>query len=653
MAILLKKSTLNVYDLEETFERRSKNIRLCEAYDIEATGKNPYKGAKTFAYATCNNLGEYEVLRFDGVNGGKNEARHTAYLMDSSIAKVCHNFHYEYAMALEAGIDVPEDTIWHDTMLLSQLFDNLADGHGLDDVSLRLMPDPTTREYWKRIDKEVERAALIYKNYKLIPKDLMTEYQTNDVVRTMLVFETLYPIIKADPRLHADYLNEIETVKATIRQERRGIMLERKEAKKLINWMEDELAEIDRTSYRLLGRVINFKSAPQIRHLLYNELKLPVQLKTMGKSKGNVTADKDAIEALRDIAPDEFTGSILDLILKQRSYTKGISMVQSYLDAALIGDIIHPRINTNRAQTGRESSEDPNMQNISKDAALKTRFPVPARKCFRARPGYVLFLVDYAGIEMRLIIEHTREPEMLALIQRNGDPHDLAASLFYGERYTDHLQACKYIATKDKKFKQKWLTALKEGIEKAVEECWPKAKKIFRGAAKNAQFALAYGARLPKIAETLMMTKEEAEPGYNAYCKRFPLIANFTNNMKAQINAQGFVVTSFGRKLNVRKDKPYSASNYIIQGTAAGILKRAQVRVSEYLKNMDIHLLLPIHDELIIEFPRTLLSQAPKILSKISKIMTEMSEITVPLDVEWKMTTYTWDRAKEFKYDHN
>jgi DNA polymerase-1 len=227
----------------------------------------------------------------------------------------------------------------------------------------------------------------------------------------------------------------------------------------------------------------------------------------------------------------------------------------------------------------------------------------------------------------------------------------LAASLFYGKLYTDHIAACKHIASTDKEFKRKWHKLLPElGIEGAVQAMWPKAKKIFRSAAKNAQFALAYGARLPKIAETLMMSIEMASPGYYAYCKRFPKIAGFTNNMKSQIQTKGFVVTSFGRKLYVRKDKPYSASNYIIQGTAAGILKRAQIRVSEYLKDMDIHVLLPIHDELIIEYPRSLLPQASIILPEIERLMTDMSEIQVPLAVEWKMTTYTWDRAKEFKY---
>jgi DNA polymerase-1 len=321
---------------------------------------------------------------------------------------------------------------------------------------------------------------------------------------------------------------------------------------------------------------------------------------------------------------------IFDLILKQRSYTKGVSMIASYLKASERDSILYPHINTNPTNTGRESSNNPNMQNISKEIALKTRFPVPARRGFRARPGHILVLGDYAGIEMRLIIEHTGEPELVELIQRNGDPHDLAAQIFYGELYTVPEKACAFTREIDPK----------------------RAKKVMRTAAKNAQFALAYGAGLQKIADTLMLSVVQAKPGHEAYCRRFPRVAGYTRKMARQAELTGKITTPFGRHLRIRADKPAAASNYMIQGTAAGILKRAQVRVDEYLRNADtdIRMLLPIHDELIFEVPRRELSQLPIVLREIERRMTEMSEIRVPLAVEWKMTNYTWDKAKEFNY---
>lgn len=60
-------------------------------------------------------------------------------------------------------------------------------------------------------------------------------------------------------------------------------------------------------------------------------------------------------------------------------------------------------------------------------------------------------------------------------------------------------------------------------------------------------------------------------------------------------------------------------------------------------------MVMPIHDELIFAYPRHLLQYREEILRSISRIMVEMKEIRVPLKVEWKMTTTTWDAARELK----
>jgi len=138
------------------------------------------------------------------------------------------------------------------------------------------------------------------------------------------------------------------------------------------------------------------------------------------------------------------------------------------------------------------------------------------------------------------------------------------------------------------------------------------------------------------------------------YCKKVPRVANFTNNIVELIKDQGYVKTVFGRKLSIQRDKPYIGSNYLIQGTAAGIIKRAQVNVDKYLREEwddDIRIVIPIHDELIISFPRELLKYLNQILEGITERMINIPEITVPLEVEWKMSTTTWANAKEIEIE--
>lgn len=606
------------------------------ALDTEATGLDVYGGAKVFSFSTCNEMGQTNVFRLDcRKRGAENRQRLQAILADSSIVKICHNFHFDCSILQANGFFIPEDTIWEDTMLMSQLLDNIAAGHSLDAVALRLCSDRDALREWSEVDNDVAVARKIYGTYDRIPEALMTRYQAADAERTMLIFQALKSYIYDDPAVAEDYRNEIELVKATIAMERRGMALCREQAEKLLSWLKQELRQVEADSFRLLGQYVNFNSSKEVLSILYDNLKLPVLHTT---KSGEPSADKDTLEELRPYVQRQGkpeTLEIFDCILRQRSYTKGVAMVESYIAAAGVDGIIHPHINTNRAQTGRESGENPNMQNISKEAALKNRFPVPARKCFRARPRHVLFLIDYSGIEMRLIIELTGEPELLELVRNNGDPHALAASLFYANLWEDDQRLIDFVRTADKNFNGDI----------------SKARKVLRTAAKNSQFALAYGAQLPRVAETLMLSPAEALPGFRAYCSRFPLIAGFTNKVKKQIQSTGYVTTPFGRRLRVNPSKPYSASNYMVQGTAAGIIKRAQVRVHRYLEQYGgaVALLLPIHDELILEMHRSHLSRAKTILQDVRREMITMPEIKVPLEVEVKMTTYTWNEAKEFK----
>ena len=102
----------------------------------------------------------------------------------------------------------------------------------------------------------------------------------------------------------------------------------------------------------------------------------------------------------------------------------------------------------------------------------------------------------------------------------------------------------------------------------------------------------------------------------------------------------------------MNRNKAYIGANYRIQGTAAGILKRAQVRVADYFKRRwknQIYILMPVHDEIIIEYPRKLLKFLPQVKYDVSKLMTYMSEINVKLDVEWEYTTSNWNETKELK----
>jgi DNA polymerase I len=259
----------------------------------------------------------------------------------------------------------------------------------------------------------------------------------------------------------------------------------------------------------------------------------------------------------------------------------------------------------------------------------------------------ILYLPDYSGIEMRLIAEASGETELIKMFQDdpvNADPHTIAAELFYGDMFTDPDRCIDFMLNKDKNNKN-----LMDKIGK--DAALKKFKKTMRGAAKNASFAKAYIARLPKLLKTLMLTYEQAEPGYHRYEQRWPKVFHYSDNVIKEVREKGYIETPFGPYLYAPSDQLYILGNYKIQNMAAKILKRAIVRCHYFFKEVfdgEVKTILDIHDELVIDYPRKFLCREKEFISGVTNLMTECKEIKVPLAVGWKKTTTTWDRAKEF-----
>jgi len=430
----------------------------------------------------------------------------------------------------------------------------------------------------------------------------------------MLLFHLFYDEIRKDEDLYKCYLNEIEVIRVTQKLEAHGMQFSQYHADKLISWMQNELDKIQFEVHQLFGEWINLNSDKELIRILYKKLDMSI----IGLTKtGNPVVDKDAIFELqkRNYHP------ILDCILRQRSYTKGIAIVKGYSKACTSNSIIHPNINTNHAKTGRMTSSNPNLQNVSKNKGLKNPYPVPARRCFIARPKNFLFMVDYSGIEMRIAVQLTRSKRLIKLLSSNYDFHASCAEAFFGKRFSNEKN--------------------------------PELKKMLRSAAKNARFAMLYGGGINTVARTLLLSKKEAKYGRDKDREKFPEFYELMDECSTAAREDGFIRTIFGRKLYVPNRKAYIATDYKIQGSAAEIFKRGEVAVAKYLdaNYPDIKLLVPVHDELVGEMPRKYLKVAKRIFREISDKLTDIERVTVPLDVEWSISTTTWDNKREFKID--
>jgi DNA polymerase I-like protein with 3'-5' exonuclease and polymerase domains len=639
--------------------------------DYETTGFNAYKGDTIFAFSVSNWQCDTKVFRLDNVSKVKNAVSKTAleFFHKDTIIKVAHNAKFEMGFtSMHFNGTLPESP-WHDTYIMSKMLKNLLPRHALEVLADLYFKDifPEYAEKWKYYDKEVKRhmstqkrlmnnypkrvekeifqsmwdngiqPLVIYRpNYGLIPTSIMRPYQEADSVRCMLLFRLMLPKIKEDKRIWKDYLNEIRLLKTTQKMEQRGMMVHERNSHKIIDELTEKLAEIDKEKKKIFKFDINLDSTDQLqKHLFgYKNPKKHEKLNEEWKKRepvfnltpinmtagGSPSASKDDILELQKKYP---RNKALDLLLRYRAWSKGKTMVYSYLAAGGDDLIIHPTTNTNKARTGRQSVSSPNLQNVAKEATQRVAYGIPARRCFKPRPGYVYFFGDHAGIEMRLIIAASGEQELIDKLNEDVD-------------YDVHTDS--------------GIIILADELEKEKDK---KKIKDLRAGIKDATFGRCYGAGLPTFAHALHKTIEEAKPGWERFAEKRPSLFNFTRDMIAQVKKTGYVTGAFGRKLRVEKD--YYASNYRIQGDASGILKRGQNNIDDYIMDVwdgdydEIAILLSVHDELIVEMHRSLLSKKYEILHDLSYCMTNIPEIVVPLAAEWKMSTTNWQDAEGIK----
>lgn len=593
------------------------------AFDVETTGLRPWNGDKIFAFVFTDWEGNSKVYRVDHKSKKKNEKHWQIlrdFFADPSIVKIAHNYKFELGMLLAHGIEIHPDTVWHDTIIMSQMIQNKCPSHALDFLAEQIFGYPALEKEIKAAAKE---GAKIWNQqnpdlpprdmaYDMVDHDLMNQYQDDDGKRCMLLYRYFIPKLMEDPAMYSNYLDEIDLVKTTVLMEKEGLTLDIKNTRKMIKQMSRELKDLHKEKLKLVGYDLNVNSPKQLSALLFDQLKFKP---THYTDKGNPATSKEALEALEAKYSDN---KVFDMIMHIRAWERGVTTLNKYIELADDQGKLHPNIKTNEADTGRQACSEPNLQNVPKKVSVGTRYTTPARNCFKVDPGYVLLLVDYAGIELRLIIDAAGEQEMIHHLNNGGDVHNLGTETVYGDIWLDEPDKSK--------------------------------AKMMRAGVKTLGFGAAYGGGYDSVTKDLVhLTEKQRRQGYNRYCKRFPKIVNFTNDSAREVRAQGFVETAFGRKLTVRKSKAYQGANYKIQGTAGTVLKKAENRINDYCQAIhpDIQMLVPIHDELIIKYPRRLLKDRKEILGNMSELMTYHPEIKVPLEVEWSITTTHWGAKKD------
>ena len=85
--------------------------------------------------------------------------------------------------------------------------------------------------------------------------------------------------------------------------------------------------------------------------------------------------------------------------------------------------------------------------------------------------------------------------------------------------------------------------------------------------------------------------------------------------------------------------------NALIQSAAADLLKKAMVRVDDILKKTKSHIIMQIHDELVIE----IFKGEEDLISKIQKTLSDCPEYRIPIVVDVQYSDTNWEEKKDWE----
>jgi len=414
--------------------------------------------------------------------------------------------------------------------------------------------------------------------------------------RSDIIFQ-IYPL-QQEKLLSEDlvgYYNKIEKplVKVLASIEEEGVYVDKEMLGQLSSNLGTKIEELSKHIFGISGYDFNINSPKQLAVLIFDDLKL----KEIKKRSTAV----EVLKVLKNHHP------IANLVLEYRHLSK---LKNTYLDAFpnyinKNSNRIHTSFNQTTTVTGRLSSSNPNFQNIP----IRTLDGKEIRKAFRSSSNDIKIIsADYSQVELRIMAEFSKEPNLIEAFNNNIDIHTRTASLINNIDEFD-------------------------------------VNEDQRRTAKVVNFGIMYGAGPFRMSQELGISIKEAKELIDVYFQTYPKIKEYMENTISFARENGYVKTLFGRRKNtnlgehlpvqMQKAEERALINMPIQGTAAELIKVAMINIFHKFQNNNLNtkMILQVHDELLFESHNSELDIAKKII--IEEMETAIS-LSIPLKVSCK-----------------
>lgn len=426
------------------------------------------------------------------------------------------------------------------------------------------------------------------------------------------------------------------------RMERRGMYLDLPFMAEMAEKCNRDLEKYEAEALEWAGSPINLSSTSQIAHLLYGVgpkdiRKTPTSKKVLfvvhgrgypilRRTEANAPSTKaeHLIELRRHLEKNGYASEDLngfDAILKFKKYEKQRNTYLVGLAACARRSRVHGRINQIGTTSGRFSSSQPNLQNIT--TGDKDVYHI--RDSFSAPPGHSLIVADFSQLEYRLLAHFSQDPKLIRMFKEGWDMHSLTAYNIF-----PHIQA---------EVDQRFGGLCTEGLNWLAEQYPDDRKK-----AKTLNFEIIYGVGAGKLADQLRITKEAAQAMIDGWFTGYAYVKAWMDRVKNEARSQGYGRTLWGRyrkpdltrllhncqpgcryrkvydgrerRCGIQGEEERTFVNALIQGSAADMAQKAMINIDNCaeLRTLGVVLIMQVHDELIFECPKRNVARAIELI---------------------------------------
>jgi len=482
-------------------------------------------------------------------------------LEDPKIGKVGHNIKFDYQIMKRAGVTL--GPIIFDTMIAAFIINPLGRSRSLDDLAysefgIEMIP----------IQDLIGAKGKGQSTFDQVSLEQAAQYAAEDADISWRLYENLSEDLNKEPKLKGlAEQTEWPLIPILAEMELAGIELDEKFLAGFNKDISAQIIKLDDDICKQAGERFNISSPAQLSRILYD--KLGVEKTGIKRGKTGISTAAAELEKMRDAHP------IVEQILQYRELVK---LKTTYVDALpkLVSPTdgrIHTSYSQTIAQTGRLSSNNPNLQNIP----VRTELGREIRRAFVAPKGRTFVSADYSQFELRIAAALAHDEGMIKAFKEGVDIHQQTAA----ELYTVPLDE----VTKEQRYN-----------------------------AKTVNFGVLYGMSPHGLSVSTGMSRDEAVEFIKRYYELRPKLKDYIEEIKQRTRKEEYAETLFGRR---RPLGEINSNNYVIsqaaermavnvpiQGTQADLMKMAMINLEPKLDD-DVKLLLQIHDELIVEMPES------------------------------------------------